>query len=195
VLRIFGFSTSRRQVMHSEEEIKMLLAQSARGGLIPQNEADMIYSVFRLGDIRVRQIMVPKKDVIAFDVDTSLQDVIKQIEHNLHSRFPIFKHSRDTIIGFVHIKDIYKVALRQRNEIRLSETSIIRKIISVSETKRIDEMLREMRKKRVHIAVVHGASGRTAGIVTLEDILESLVGEIQDEFEQPTKRSPTEFGR
>lgn len=188
VLKLFGFTApSGHQLVHSEEEIRMLLAQSAESGAIQKKEAEMVYSVFRLGDIPVKQIMVPRTDIIAFNVSTSLKEIVKQVERHPHSRFPVYEHSIDTVIGFVHIKDIYKEVFKSKEEKRLSETSLIRQIIGVPETKRIDEVLLDMRKKRVHIAVVNDEYGGTAGMVTLEDILESLVGEIQDEFEQPLR--------
>ncbi len=188
VLKFLGFTApSGHQLVHSEEEIRMLLAQSAEGGAIPQKEAEMVYSVFRLGDIPVKQIMVPRTDIVAFNVSSSLREIVKRIERHPHSRFPVFEHSVDTIIGFVHIKDVYKEILKSKEAKRLSETKLIREIMGVPETKRIDEVLLDMRRKRVHIAIVSDEYGGTAGMVTLEDILESLVGEIQDEFEQPLR--------
>lgn len=186
VLKILGFTPpSGHQLVHSEEEIKMLLAQSTESGVIAQKEAEMIYRVFRLGDIPVKHIMVPRTDIIAFNVTASLTDIVKRVERHPHSRFPVYEHSIDTVVGFIHIKDIYKEVLKAKEEKRLSETNLIRKIIGVPETKRIDEVLFDMRRKRIHITVVNDEYGGTAGMVTLEDVLESLVGEIQDEFEQP----------
>lgn len=185
VLKIFGFTPpSGHQLVHSEEEIKMILSQSAQSGAIKQKEADMVYSVFKLGEIPVKQIMVPRTEIIAFNVALSVGEIIKRIEHTIHSRFPVYEHTIDTVVGFVHIKDLYKQALSTKDK-RLAETNLIRKIIYIPETKRIDEVLRDMRKKRVHIAVVSDEYGGTAGIVTLEDVIESLVGEIEDEFEKP----------
>lgn len=186
VLKVLGFTApSGHQLVHSEEEIRMILAQSAEGGAIPKKEAEMMYSVFRLGDIPVKQIMVPRTDIIALSVSLSLKEITKRVQRHPHSRFPVYEHSIDTIIGFVHIKDIYKEVLKSKDGKRLSETKLIRKIKIIPETKRIDEVLLDMRRKRVHIAIVSDEYGGTAGMVTLEDILESLVGEIQDEFEQP----------
>lgn len=188
VLWVFGFTApSGHQLVHSEEEIKMILSQSAEGGAIPRKEAEMMYGVFRLGDIPVKQIMVPRTGIIAFHVATTLKDVVNYVGKHPHSRFPVYEASIDAIVGFVHIKDIYKSSLLTKENKKLSETKIIREIIAVPETKRIDEVLKDMRRKRVHIAVVNDEFGGTEGIVTLEDIIESLVGEIQDEFEQPIK--------
>ncbi len=186
VLKLFGFTVDRKQYAgHSEEEIKMLLKQSGMSGVIAKDEVEMVINVFQLGDTMVKQIMVPRTDIVAFNVATTLSDVIKKIGKNVHSRFPIFEQSIDTIIGFIHVKDIYKAALKVEKTKKLSEMNITRNIIQVPETKKANEVLIEMRKKRVHMAVVNDEYGGTAGIITLEDVLESLVGDIQDEFEKP----------
>lgn len=204
VLRLIGFPTpTGHQSIYSEEEIKMILAQSAEGGAIEKAEAEMVYSVLKFGDLPVKQIMIPRTKIIAFDMDTSLQKVIRVAEKNLHSRFPVFKGSIDNIVGFIHIKEIYKHALsdsklklvkgvyrtflKKEEEVTISQTKLLRKILQIPETRRIDDVLLDMRKKRVHIAVVTDEYGGISGIVTLEDVLESLVGEIQDEFEVPYK--------
>jgi CBS domain containing-hemolysin-like protein len=205
VLRIVGFpGAAHRQSIYSEDEIKMILAQSAEGGAIEAAEAEMVYSVLKFGDVPVKQIMIPRTKIIAFDTRTSLHKVIQTAERNLHSRFPIFKDSIDNVIGFIHIKEIYKHALsdskvkiakgfyrkllkKKEKEISVSQAKLTREILKIPEARRVDDVLLDMRKKRVHIAIVHDEYGGTAGIVTLEDILESLVGEIQDEFEDPYK--------
>lgn len=186
VLKLFGFTApSGNTLVHSEEEIKMLLTQSGMTGEIARDEVEMVINVFQLGDTMVKQIMVPRTDIMAFNVSTTLHDVIKRMQRNIHSRFPVYEHSIDTIIGFIHVKDIYKAALKVDSRKKLSEMNIMRSIITVPETKKANEVLVEMRKKRVHLAVVNDEYGGTAGIVTLEDVLESLVGDIQDEFEKP----------
>jgi CBS domain containing-hemolysin-like protein len=186
ITRVFGLSSPlSTESVHSEEEIKMLLSQSGRSGEIAKDEVEMVYNVFQLGDTMVKQIMVPRTDIVSFNVATTLSDVIKRIGKNVHSRFPVYEHSIDTIIGFIHVKDIYKAALTVDKKKKLSEMTIIRNIITVPESKKANEVLIEMRKKRVHLAVVNDEYGGTAGIVTLEDVLESLVGDIQDEFEKP----------
>ncbi len=178
-------TSSAYESVHSEEEVKMILAQSASTGAIPQKEAEMVNNVFRLSEIPVKHIMVPRTEIVAFALTTKLKDVVSQIEKSIHSRYPIYEQSIDTITGFIHIKDIYKAALKINGEKKLHEMNFIREIIHVPETKKADRVLLDMRKKRIHIAVVNDEFGGTAGMVTLEDLLESLVGEIQDEFEEP----------
>lgn len=188
VLKLFGFiPPSGHQLVHSEEEIKMILSQSAQSGVIARQEAEMVQKVFKLGNIPVKTIMVPRTEIIAFNVAMTLKEVVKRIEHTLHSRFPVYEHSIDSIIGFIHVKDVYKEVYRNKDNRSLVEMNIIREVISVPEAKTADEVLLDMQRKRIHIAVVSDGFGGTAGIVTLEDIIESLVGEIQDEFETPIK--------
>ena len=147
----------------------------------------MVYNVFQLGEIPVKYLMVPRTEILSFNVATSLKEVVKKIEHHPHSRFPVFESSIDNIIGFVHVKDIYQEVLHNGENIKLSQLKIIREIISIPEGKKIDDVLQDMRRKRVHLAIVNDEFGGTAGIITLEDIIESLVGEIEDEFDKPVK--------
>lgn len=192
VVSLIGLKPPKGHLLvHSEEEIKMILNQSQESGIIPKGEAEMVNNIFKLGDTTVRQIMVPRTDIIAFNVATPLSEVVKRIKKHPHSRFPVFENSIDTIIGFVHVKDIYREVLKlddtgpNSDSKKISETDLIRQIISVSEMKKVDLVLVEMRKKRVHIAAVDDEFGGTAGLVTLEDVIESVVGEIEDEFEKP----------
>ena len=148
----------------------------------------MVYNVFQLGDIPVRLIMVPRTDVLAFNETMTLEEVGKRIESNMHSRFPIYEKSVDNIEGFIHVKDLYRELLKKPKSTPLSKLSIVRDTFTVPETKKIDAVLQDMCKHQVHLAVVIDEFGGTAGIVTLEDILESLVGEIQDEFDKPLKQ-------
>lgn len=188
VVKMFGLKApSGHQLVHSEEEIKMILSQSEESGVIEEREVEMVINVFKLGDTPVKQIMIPRTDIVAFNVSTPIKELIKGIRKHPHSRFPVFEHSIDTIIGFVHVKDIYQKILKEEENKKLSETRIIRQIISVPEVKKVDDVLVEMRRKRIHIAIVSDEYGGTAGLVTLEDVIESVIGEIEDEFESPVK--------
>ncbi|MDP3940738.1 MAG: hemolysin family protein [bacterium] len=188
ILRIFGLHNPQgHQSVYSEEEIKILLTQSSKSGVIPSKEVEMVYNIFQLGDIPVKFVMIPRTDVIAFNVATTLKDILQRIEKYPHSRFPVFEGAIDNVIGFIHVKDIYRELLKHGEKTKLSTLKIVRSIISVPEVKKIDAVLQEMRRKRIHLAVVHDEFGGTAGIVTLEDIIESVVGEIEDEFDEPFK--------
>lgn len=202
VLKLIGFKApSGHQLVHSEEEIKMILAQSAEEGAIEKKEAEMVYSVLKLGDTPVRKVMIPKSRVIAFEKETSLKQMIKIFQKHPHSRFPIYQSDFDHVLGFIHVKDVYKNLFSQskfesfrevylnflfkNRERKLSKMGIIREIPKISENKKIDDAMILLREKRVHMALVKDEENKTAGIVTLEDLVESLVGEIHDEFEIP----------
>ena len=204
VLKVIGFNIETDySPVHSEEEIKMILTQSAEEGAIEKAEAEMVFSVLKFGDLPVKQVMIPRTKIVSFSRETSLKKVIQTAEKNPYSRYPVFNGSIDNVIGFIHIKEVYKEVLsdsklklvsglyrtflKQDEGMRISQTKLLRDILQVPESRRIDDVLVDMRKKRVHIAVVNDEYGGTAGIVTLEDIIESLVGEIQDEFEVPYK--------
>ncbi len=185
VLKAMGLHLpSGTQLVHSEEEIRMLLTQSASEGAIPSKEVEMVNNVFQLGDTAVKYVMVPRTEILAFNSNSSLIEVIKIIDKHPHSRFPVYENIIDNIIGFVHIKDIYREMLINNHITKLSELEITRGILTVPEIKKIDSVLSQMRKKRIHMAVVNDEFGGTSGIVTLEDIIESLVGEIEDEFDE-----------
>lgn len=184
LLKMLGFSqTAKRQVTHSEDEIKIILSQSAQSGQIERGEAEMVYKVFKIADLPVQSIMIPKQDIVAFSVSKKINDILIELKQNSHSRFPVYFKSLNNIIGFVHVKDIYKLVIEPHENITLSETAIVRQIIRVPETRRVDDLILEMRKKRIHLALVLDKKERTVGIVTLEDLLESIVGDIEDEFE------------
>lgn len=185
VLRIFGLhAPSGHQLVHSEEEIKMILAQSGKSGAIEQKEVEMVYNVFSLSDIPIRKIMIQKRKMVALNINLTLQQVEKKLGHP-HSRFPVYKESIDHIVGYAHVKDIYKALRKLDSHTTLQQANIVRAILSVPDNRKADEVLLDMRKKNVHIAVVKSTKhrGKTVGMVTLEDIVESLVGEIKDEFE------------
>lgn len=173
--------------LHSEEEVRMILRQSSAGGVLSPKEVEMVYNVFQLGDIPVKVIMVPRTEILAFNITTPLRLVVKKIELHPHSRFPVFENSIDNVIGFIHVKDIYRALIKKGGDMSLTQLKIIRDVITVPEIKKIDAVLQEMRRKRVHLAIVSDEYGGTAGVITLEDIIESLVGEIDDEFDRPNK--------
>lgn len=201
VLKLIGFSApSGHQLVHSEEEIKMILAQSVEEGALEKGEVEMVYSALKLGDISVKKVMVSRTKIIAIGKNAPIASVIKITQKHPHSRFPVYENTIDSIIGFVHIKDIYinlisddkitsvkdiyKNFLKIKGQKTLSDLKIIRKLPHVKETDRIDDVLILLRKKGIHIAVVDEEHGGTAGIVALEDIVENLVGEIKDEFDE-----------
>lgn len=181
VLRIFGIDLVQREVIHSEEELKMIIAESAEGGVIEASERELIQNVFDFDDRFVWQILQPRNQIAAIEVNTKLDD---SIEHSLeegYSRFPVYEENIDNILGFVHAKDLLMLARQQNGKKQLRD--IIRQVLYVSSNKKVMQLLRQFQKEHEQLAVVVNEFGGTVGLVTLEDIIEELVGEIQDEYD------------
>lgn len=182
LLRIFGVSVSIKRPVHTEDEIKLILSQSAQSGEIDQQEVDIIYRVFRIGDLPISTIMVPKKDVIAFSATTTIQEIAKNItEENLHTRFPIYEKSLERIIGYVSVTDIYVFAKALHQDQGITETGLIHKILFIHENKRIDDVLSLMKRTGVHLGIVVNNQHKMLGLISIEDIVESLVGELKEQ--------------
>ena len=195
ILKPFGIDTSAgHESLHSNEELQYLLDQGKESGALEYNEHELIKNVFDFNERVVRNIMVPRTKISAIELGTPKEDVIQKIIGEGYSRIPVYDEIIDKIIGIVHAKDILPL-LAHHKEWSLSD--IIRKPYFVPETKKINDLLSELQQKRIQIAIVIDEFGGTAGMVTLEDIVEEIVGEIQDEYdeEKPTveKISDTEF--
>ncbi|MBI2022828.1 HlyC/CorC family transporter [Candidatus Daviesbacteria bacterium] len=181
VVKLIGITPPlKHQLFHSEEEIGLILSQSAESGLIEKEEAEMVKRAFELDDKPIENFMIPTYEVIAFEKMTRLNEVLLTLREKIHSRFPVFDKSPDKIVGFVHIRDIYKLAMVNDTDKTLAKSGIIRRILKLSKKILADDALNQMRKEKVHMAVVKDEKNRTIGIITLEDIIESIVGEIED---------------
>ena len=141
---------------------------------------DMIRGVYELSEKSVKEVMVPRIDVVFANIDEEPDELVRSIAACGHSRFPVYKETIDNVVGMLHVKDLLQF-LTTKSEIRID--TILRKPFFVPESKRLDSLLREMKRRRVHIAVAVDEYGGVSGIVCLEDILEEIVGEIQDEFD------------
>ena len=180
VLRVFGVREVRARTFVSEEEIKHLVKQGRKQGVLDQTEVEIIHSVFELTDTPVRKVMVPRPKVFALDADTPPSEVGTLIVECGFSRIPAYEGSIDSIVGLVYVKDVLRL-LEKRQPV------VIRKILHpvhfVPETKKVAKLLKELQKRRTHMAVVIDEHGSVTGIVTLEDIIEEIVGEIHDEYD------------
>jgi len=165
----------------TEEEIKTLVDAGEEEGLIEEEEREMIYSIFELGDTLAREVMVPRIDLVALDVNTSISDALKVIVEAGHSRIPVYRDTIDNIAGMLYAKDLLRYWPDSGN-LKLSD--ILRDVYYIPETKTVDDLLQELQRRKVHIAVVVDEYGGVAGLVTIEDILEEIVGEIQDEYDR-----------
>ncbi len=194
LLRLIGIKPTIGHDIHTEEELRILLTESEEGGAIRQSEHELIQNVFEFDDRVVRQILVPRTKISAIDVDSNNEEILNRVIDDQYSRFPVYKDNLDNIIGIIHTRDLLKI-LRSNNFVGIN--SIIRPAYFIPLTKRINELLREMQTQHIQMAIVTNEFGGTAGIVTMEDIIEELVGEIQDEYdeEKPSveKKSETEF--
>lgn len=164
---------------HTEEELRILMAQSHQRGLIDNTEMALFDNIFDFSDRVAREVMVPRVDMSVVPVDASFDDLVAVLAENQHTRYPVITEDKDHIIGYVHVKDLWMHKMNE--QFRLE--SIMRDIIRVPETAEISEVLKRMQKYKTQIAIVVDEFGGTAGLVTGEDILEELVGEIQDEFD------------
>jgi putative hemolysin len=188
VLRAFGIREEGPRAFTSEEEIKHMVKEGRQQGVLDQTEMEIIHSVFEFTDTPVRKVMVPRPKVFALDADTPPGEVGTLIVESGFSRIPVYERSIDNVVGVVYVKDALRL-LEKRQPV------VIRKILHpvhlVPETKKVGELLKELQKRRSHMAVVVDEHGSVAGLVTMEDLLEEIVGEIQDEYdweERPVER-------
>ncbi len=167
----------------TEEELEAMINISHQEGIIPTEERVMIEKVFEFGDTTVYDIMVPRVDMVTLPNTVTLNQLSKFILDSGHSRIPIYKDTPDNIIGILHVKDLIPM-LSSRSKKELNMEEIIREPYFIPDTKHISEVFKDMRLKRIHLAIVVDEYGGVSGLPTLEDLLEELVGEIQDEYDE-----------
>ncbi len=181
IARLFGAGPGSDLPFVTEEEIKVLVDAGEEEGVIEEEEKDMIYSIFELGDTLAREVMVPRIDVIALDVNTPMVAALDTIMEAGHSRIPVFQETIDNILGVLYAKDLLPYLRNGRTDVPLK--SILREAYFIPETKKASDLLPDLQQRRVHMAVVVDEYGGMAGLVTIEDLLEEIVGEIQDEYD------------
>jgi CBS domain containing-hemolysin-like protein len=177
----------------TEHEIKAMAEMASEEEAIEEGEKDLIHSIFEFGDTLVREVMVPRPDMISADVTSSLQNVLDLMLRHGYSRIPLYNESVDDIVGVIYAKDVLRHMHAGKQDSPLDK--LMREPYFVPETKKVAELLREMQQRRVHIAIVLDEYGSTAGLVTIEDLLEELVGEIADEYDrEEPQMEPLENG-
>lgn len=167
----------------SDDELRNWVEAGQSEGSLEAGERKMIYSIFQFSDTLCREIMVPRMDVSALDVETPLNEAMQVFTRLGHSRLPVYEESIDNIIGILYAKDLLRVKFAPKSEAPPIR-SLVRPAYFVPEAKKVDELLEEMQSRRVHMAIVVDEYGGVAGLVTLEDIVEEIVGEIHDEYDQ-----------
>jgi putative hemolysin len=185
LVKLFGGAANESPLV-TEEEIRMLVNVGQEEGLIDQDESEMINSIFEFDDTLVREVMTPRIDIIAINAAEALDNVIEVIVAVGHSRIPVYDNTVDDIVGVLYAKDLFEPLLG-KEEARASIKQLMRPAYYVPESKKVRDLFAELRKEKVHMAIVLDEYGGTAGIVTIEDLIEEIVGDIQDEFDQEEK--------
>ncbi|MDX5422779.1 MAG: hemolysin family protein [Hymenobacteraceae bacterium] len=181
VLRAMGIRPVHGAEVHTAEELRLLFEQSAEGGAILDAQHELIENVFQFSEHMVKQILVPRTKMVAIDVSISEHELMEVVFNEGYSRLPVYSGNIDNIVGILYVKDILSI-------MRLGEPIIIEKLMRpayfVPETKKINQLLRQFQRRHMHMAIATDEFGGVSGIVTIEDIIEELVGEIQDEYDE-----------
>lgn len=186
VVRLFGVPpASEGGEAHSSEELRIIIEQSARRGVLDPGEKDMLEGVFELEERRVREVMVPRPDVVALPAGMLLRELFSVMARGNHTRYPVQEdHSPDRIVGAVHIRDVMRTVEAEGSEAPITARDLARDVLVVPENKHIDEILDDFQKQEIQMAIVIDEWGSFEGLITIEDILEEIVGEIRDEFDE-----------
>ncbi len=174
--------TPEKEVSHSQEELRMIVSASEKGGVLDRMESQIIDNVFEFSERMAREIMVPRQDVVCLYADDTFEENLAAVRKSVHTRYPLCKEDKDHVLGMVHIRGIIDLMFMPPEERDLK--SVMRDIIAVPEGMSVADVLQSMQKRHMQIAVVADEYGGTAGIVTIEDLLEEIVGDIQDEYDQ-----------
>ncbi len=169
------------QLAHSTEELDLIVDASLDQGVLNETEAEFIHNMFKFSDLTAKQVMIPRTDIVCIPYDVSFDELKQVMLDNQYTRYPVYKDTMDKIIGFIHVKDIYSLYVTGKPFVI---DNILRPILLVPETMTLDNLIIEFRKRRAQLAIVVDEFGGTSGIITLEDVLEEIIGEVQDEFDE-----------
>lgn len=183
ILLILGVNPNKIINSFSEDEIRLLLTSSYRKGIIDHNENEIIQNVFEFDNTSVSEVMRHRKEIVAIEVGYNTEELIKFIKNQKYTRFPVYKESIDNIVGIIHIKDVFKYLANNDENKKFCINDFIREAYYVFEFKKINELFREMKLKQNHMYIVTDEYGGTAGIVTIEDLIEEILGDISDEYD------------
>lgn len=180
ILRLIGIKPAGESEIHSEEELKLIISESQEGGAIEETERELIQNVFEFDDSRVKEILTHRKDISSLDINLPLEELIDQVIKDGYSRYPVSSGSLDELKGVVYTKDVVK-GMHEKTLHNIKD--IMKPVFYVPDSMKIKDLLRTFQRQRLQLAVVTNEFGDTEGIVTMEDILEELVGDIQDEHD------------
>ena len=181
LLCAFNVKEDAASLAHSTEELDMLVDASYNEGVLNETEAEMLHNMFKFSDLMAKQVMIPRTDMICIPNDITYEDLTAFALENQYTRYPVYEENIDKILGFIHVKDLYSISL---NEEPYSIDKLIRPIMLVPETMTMDNLIIEFKKNHCQIAVVIDEFGGTSGLISLEDVLEEIIGEVQDEFDE-----------
>jgi len=182
ILRPWGIRLGEEMEAHSEEELRIMITSSTASGVLDPEERDYLNNVFDFGDRVAREIMVPRPDIEALPYDAPLPDLAERAAFGRYTRYPVYEEDLDHILGAVHVKDLFRSAKEEPEGFDIK--TLIRECLVVPETKSIEQILREFQQRKLQMAIVIDEWGSVEGLITIEDILEEIVGEIQDEFDE-----------
>ena len=186
ILRLLGVQpASGHQLTHSVEELKMLVTASAADGVFRAEEGTMLHAIFDMSELLVRQVMIPRTEILAVEADKPLEEIIELVTQSTYTKLPIYDDNLDQILGIIHVKDILQV-MQKPGWQKTTARKLAREPIFIPETLSVNQLLQRFRDQRQHIAIVMDEYGGTAGLVTLEDLLEEIVGEVSDPFDNVT---------
>jgi len=194
VLRAFGQrAATGRESVHSPEELRMLVEQSEEQGALEAADAEMLGKVFEFSEKKARDVMTPRTDIVAMQAGASLDDALEVVEEAGFSRYPVYEDSIDNIVGMVHVKDLLGVLREKLDEFTVRD--VMRDVHVVPGSRDVEEVLADFKRRKEHMAIVLDEYGGTAGMVTMEDLLEEIVGEILDEYDETVEaRVPSAAG-
>ncbi len=183
LLKLLGMrAASGHDMVHSVQELKMLVVASEESGVLEDTERDMLHAVFDFGDSTTRAVMIPRTEMFAVDADAPVSELIQLATKHPLSKFPVYEGDIDHVIGIAHVKDLVRVQHDQRQAATIR--GLMREALFVPDTARLDNLLKQFRAKRQHMAIVLDEYGGTAGLVTLDDLMEQIVGEVRDAFDK-----------
>lgn len=182
VLRPWGIRLGKDMDVHSEEELRLMITSSVASGELEPEERDYLNNVFDFGDTVAREIMVPRPDIEVLSKDTPLEELAEAAAFGRFTRYPVYEEDLDHVLGSVHVKDLFRAAGEQPEEFGIHP--LIRECLVVPENKPIEQLLKEFQGRKLQMAIVIDEWGSVEGLITIEDVLEELVGEIQDEFDR-----------
>jgi putative hemolysin len=180
ISELLGIEKNKHQL--TEEELRTLVDIGEERGALRKDEKEMIHSIFEMSETTVKEIMVPRTDMVCIEKEASLSHVLQIIKEKGHSRIPVYADTLDNIVGILYVKDLLPL-LKRRNVNDIDFAKLSRPPYYVPEQKRINQLLREYQTEKIHLAIVVDEYGGTSGLVTLEDVIEEIVGEIQDEYD------------